>query len=88
MAKSSVLDEAIAAVAPPPPTSKIDRILAELADRDDFDRLLDILNSSWRQWPHTQTAGILRHLCDHYGVDHESVSDKNVGEWRQVQAQL
>lgn len=87
MAKQSVLDEAIEKVKPDPPTSKIDRILAELTDCDDFDRLIDMLTAPLTEWPHKPMAGIIRHLCDHYGVNHENVTGKNVGDWRSKQSQ-
>lgn len=89
MAKSSVLDEAIGATPARsnPKGLRLDRILSELTDCDDFDRLLDMLNEPVDRWGHRQMAGIVRHLCDHYGVQVDSeVTDSDVSAWRNRQA--
>ena len=88
MAKSSVLDEAIGATPARsnPRGLRLDRILSELTDCDDFDRLLDMLGEPVDRWGHRQMAGIIRHLCDHYDVDHGEVTDSDVSAWRNRQA--
>lgn len=90
MAKSSVLDEAIGNV-PARANSKglrLTRVLAELNDRPDFDRLLDMLNAPVDRWGHRQMAGIVRHLCDHYGVETDGeVTDADISAWRARQGE-
>lgn len=89
MAKSSVLDEAIGStpVRANPKGLRLDRVLAELADCDDFDRLLDMLEAPVDRWGHRQMAGIIRHMCDSLGVECEKVNGDDVAAWRTAQAE-
>lgn len=89
MAKSSVLDEAIAAVAPTKKGNRVDRCLSGLRGSafNEFDRLLDILADDER-FGNKQVAGIIRHLCDEFKVEHEGVNRDNVAQWRANQAGL
>lgn len=89
MAKSSVLDEAIGntPARSNPKGLRLDRVLADLTDCDDFDRLLDMLAAPVDRWGHRQMAGIIRHLCDHYGVQADGeITDSDVSAWRNRQA--
>ena len=89
MAKSSILDDLIEQIPARsnPKGLRLDRVLAGLTDCDDFDRLLDMLAATPEQWGHKQMAGIVRHLADHYGVDHENVTDGDISRWRDRQGE-
>ena len=88
MAKSSVLDEAIALSKPTRKGNRVDRCLAGLdcTKFDEMDRLLDILADD--RYGNKQAAGIIRHVCDEFKVEHEGVNGDNVGQWRAGQAGL
>jgi hypothetical protein len=79
-----LLDEAIQTKTTKPSNKKLDRILAALHDFDEFDRLHDMIAAPVDQWGHTAIAGILRHVCDELGVDHEDVNSDNVQAWRDM----
>jgi len=88
MAKSSILDTAIeqTPARQNPVGLKLDRVLVALTDCDDFDRLLDMLRTPADQWGHRQMAGIIRHVCDQLGTEHEQLTDGDVSRWRDRQA--
>ena len=79
-----LLDEAIGVNTAKRPTTSLmlDRVLVSLSDFEDHDRLLDMLAAPVESWGHEQMAGIIRHVCDELGVDHEGVKSNNVGDWR------
>jgi hypothetical protein len=78
-----LLDEAITKVTIVPRNRKMDRILAALADWDELDQLLDLLAAPIDQAGHKAMAGIIGHVCDQLGIDHERVNEDNVKAYRE-----
>jgi hypothetical protein len=77
---TTALDAAIAATEKQPVSRlKVDKILAELADHDDVDRLRAMLDDD-RAWDDYRMADILAVLTD------QVVSNKAVATWRSRRA--
>lgn len=70
------LRDAIRETEPEPPKLKVERLLEQLVDHDDYPDILEICRADKEDWPHKRTAEILTVVT---GV---TVIDKDVSAWR------
>ena len=70
--------------------SRLDLILADLDalpktgdfPQENYERLIEMLESPVTAWGHKQLTGIVRQLCAALGVDDRELNKHNVTQWR------